>query len=92
MPKKLLLTHHAKDRIIKYDLKRMDIHQEFRSAVKIDLTVSELTFKQKYGQRQTNTDYYLSQEILFTVEEKKKEFVCITLIPRELAKGEYGKD
>jgi len=77
----LILTAHAKNRIVEYDLERARVLLLFQRAVRIDLVESLKLKKHKYGRRQKNVEYFRASKLLFIVIRRKKNFLCLTIVP-----------
>ena len=77
----LILTAHAKNRIDEHDLGRARVLQLFRRAVKIDLVRSLKLKMYKYGRWQKNVEYFRAENILYIVVRRKKDFLCVTVVP-----------
>jgi hypothetical protein len=77
----LILTAHAKNRIDEHDLRRAKVLQLFQNAVRVDLTKSSRLKRYKYGWKQKNVEYYRAGKLLFIVVRRKKNYLCLTIVP-----------
>lgn len=87
MMKPLIVTPHARERILEMGETEEMVCTRFPSSERVMQPISRLIYKQeKYGEKQDKTEYYYSGGVMYTVSNTRPAYILITVHKKKISK------